>query len=340
VTAVAVPEPALALLVADIFGLCRHCGDAPRKGMRALCRRCYDRAWHYGRLDDYPPLADPWVPSHEVMTARHLGRVEDFGFLLTEGVPFREACRRIGVTTRTGLRYKAILRERATESAAAVPRKDFPASEKRTTKPPRRNPVNDDTTGTGPGPGEVLDARLIARLAAPSDSPERDRLSAALAEVASLRDQLAGQSSQRNRLVGDYNELDDRHATLLEEILRNADEDINGGDEAPEYLAEAYVRFLERERDEAAASYRALEARNAETCAVLAEARDFISRLERIKTAWTRGMYCAWIDCQRGDTKAAIRVLSEGLDGYDGTEWDGTETGGQWRERTKAEEGL
>jgi hypothetical protein len=131
-----------------------------------------------------------------------------------------------------------------------TPRKDFPASEKRTTKPPRRNPVNDDTTGTGPGPGEVLDARLIARLAAPSDSPERDRLSAALAEVASLRDQLAGQSSQRNRLVGDYNELDDRHATLLEEILRNADEDINGGDEAPEYLAEAYVRFLERERGE------------------------------------------------------------------------------------------
>jgi hypothetical protein len=119
--------------------------------------------------------------------------------------------------------------------------------------------------------------------AAAAWAPERDRLSAALAEVASLRDQLAGQSSQRNRLVGDYNELDDRHATLLEEVLRNADEDINGGDEAPEYLAEAYVRFLERERDEAAASYRALEARNAETCAVLAEARDFISRLERTK---------------------------------------------------------
>jgi hypothetical protein len=114
-----VTVPGVAFLVADIFGLCRRCGDAPRRGMRALCRRCYDRAWHYGRLDDYPPLADPWVPSHEVMTARHEARVEDFGYLLAEGVPFREACRRIGVTTRTGLRYKAILRARAPEGAAA-----------------------------------------------------------------------------------------------------------------------------------------------------------------------------------------------------------------------------
>lgn len=61
---------------------------------------------------------------------------------------------------------------------------------------------------------------------------------------------------------------------------------------------------------------------------------------ERITTAWTRGMYAAWIDCQRGDVKAAMRCLSEGLDGYDGTEWNGTETGMQWWERTKAEEGL
>ena len=115
-----VTVPGLAFLVADIFGLCRHCGDAPRKGMRALCRRCYDRAWHYGRLDDYPPLADPWAASHEAMTARHRGRLEDFEFLTAElRVPFREACRRIGVTTRTGLRYKAILRERAPECAAA-----------------------------------------------------------------------------------------------------------------------------------------------------------------------------------------------------------------------------
>jgi len=74
-------DAALAFLVADIFGLCRRCTQAPRRGTRALCRRCYDRACHYGRLDDYPPLADPWAASHEVMTARHRGRLEDFEFL-------------------------------------------------------------------------------------------------------------------------------------------------------------------------------------------------------------------------------------------------------------------
>ena len=61
---------------------------------------------------------------------------------------------------------------------------------------------------------------------------------------------------------------------------------------------------------------------------------------ERITTAWTRGMYMARIDCMRGDIKAAVNCLSECLDGYDGPEWDGKETGGQWWERTKAEEGL
>jgi hypothetical protein len=63
-----------------------------------------------------------------------------------------------------------------------------------------------------------------------------------------------------------------------------------------------------------------------------------LRRYERITTAWTRGMYSARIDCQRGDVKAAAACLSEGLDGYDGTEWDGTETGAEWWERTKAEE--
>ena len=116
-----VTVPGLAFLVADIFGLCRHCGEVPRsRRRRGLCSRCYDRACHLGRLDDFPPLTDPWAPSHEVMTARHRGRLEDFEFLTTElRVPLDEACRRIGVTTRTGLRYKAILRARAPESAAA-----------------------------------------------------------------------------------------------------------------------------------------------------------------------------------------------------------------------------
>ena len=82
----------------------------------------------------------------------------------------------------------------------------------------------------------------------------------------------------------------------------------------------------EQERDEARAK--------------LAKAEALIGQLERITTAWTRGMYSAWIDCWRGDAEAAAACLSEGLDGYDGPEWDGAETGAEWWERTKAEEGL
>ena len=90
--------------------------------------------------------------------------------------------------------------------------------------------------------------------------------------------------------------------------------------------AKAAAGAAERERDEARAE--------------LARAGELIRRLERITTAWTRGMYSARIDCLRGDPQAAAACLSEGLDGYDGPEWDGTETGAEWWERTKAEEGL
>ena len=91
-------------------------------------------------------------------------------------------------------------------------------------------------------------------------------------------------------------------------------------------ITEMTQTTAEQERDEARAK--------------LAKADELIRRLERITTAWTRGMYCARIDCWRGDAKAAAKCLSEGLDGYDGPVWDGTETGAEWWERTKAEEGL
>lgn len=42
---------------------------------------------------------------------------------------------------------------------------------------------------------------------------------------------------------------DQVHARLLEEILLNADDDIKNADEAPEYRAEFYVRWLESERE-------------------------------------------------------------------------------------------
>jgi hypothetical protein len=107
---------------------------------------------------------------------------------------------------------------------------------------------------------------------------------------------------------------------VLDKALGTEEEDGTGEGIASE------VWLLARQRDEARAD--------------LAKAGELIRQLERITTAWTRGMYSAWIDCCRGDVKAAIECLSEGLDGYDGTEWNGTETGTGWWERTKAEEGL
>jgi hypothetical protein len=52
-------------------------------------------------------------------------------------------------------------------------------------------------------------------------------------------------AGERDRLAAQLREMTGTHATLLEEILRNAGPDINDGDEAPEYLAEHYVRSLE-----------------------------------------------------------------------------------------------
>jgi hypothetical protein len=47
------------------------------------------------------------------------------------------------------------------------------------------------------------------------------------------------------RLGAELRELTATHEKLLEAVLQNADEDVNGGDEAAEHLAERYVRFLE-----------------------------------------------------------------------------------------------
>src|ERR1035441_9841277 len=87
--------------------------------------------------------------------------------------------------------------------------------------------------------------------------------------------------------------------------------------------AKAAAGAAELERDEARAE--------------LAKAGALIGQLERITTAWARGMYSARIDCWRGDAKAAAECLSEGLDGYDGPEWDGTETGTEWGGRRSEE---
>jgi glutamate-1-semialdehyde aminotransferase len=52
-------------------------------------------------------------------------------------------------------------------------------------------------------------------------------------------------AGERDRLAAQLREITRTHATLLEEVLRNAGQDIHDGNEAPEYLAEHYVRSLE-----------------------------------------------------------------------------------------------
>lgn len=127
--------------------------------------------------------------------------------------------------------------------------------------------------------------------------------------------------------------------TLTEEFARSA---FIGKYEAAhgEGGAEAWERIGDGERELWFEAGRKFEERVSGLAAERDRLIDGLGRYERITTAWTRGMYAARIDCVRGDVKAAVECLSEGLDGYDGTEWDGTETGAQWWERTKAEEGL
>jgi hypothetical protein len=181
--------------------------------------------------------------------------------------------------------------------------------------------------------GDVAQAAIDAQ--PPSAAPE---LAAAMAETRAVRDgyqQLCGEfgpSAQSGWSARISLTVLNRHlrAAGLAELPRTA----ASGDR------EDITMRYRRERDEYADL---LVAGNAERIALQRDrdkARKLVSVLERIAAAWTRGMYCAWIDCQRGDPAAAARTLSEGLDGWDGTEWDGTETGAEWWERTKAEEGL
>jgi hypothetical protein len=68
--------------------------------------------------------------------------------------------------------------------------------------------------------------------------------------------------------------------------------------------------------------------------AELAKARDKTGTLAGLCNMYIRGLHAAWIDAQRGDVKAVIECLAEGLDGFEGPPWDGTETGTEWHDRT------
>jgi predicted nucleic acid-binding Zn-ribbon protein len=87
---------------------------------------------------------------------------------------------------------------------------------------------------------------------------------------------------------------------------------------------------------------RDVDAARAELATVAAERdklRDSTRTFGSLAAMFIRGMYAAWIDAQRGDLAAVKGNLSEGCDGFEGTPWDGTETGQQWLERTQGESG-
>jgi hypothetical protein len=83
-------------------------------------------------------------------------------------------------------------------------------------------------------------------------------------------------------------------------------------------------------------AHEALEAAppGAEVAAEMDKGRDMIGVLTGLCNMYVRGLYAAWIDAQRGDLKAVIECLAEGLDGFEGPEWNGTETGTEWHDRT------
>lgn len=74
---------------------------------------------------------------------------------------------------------------------------------------------------------------------------------------------------------------------------------------------------------------------NAAQQAAAEEWQPQVDALAKVATSHERVMNAARIDLMRGDPNAAGRLLLEQLDGFDGPEWDGRETGMKWLERTR-----
>lgn len=70
----------------------------------------------------------------------------------------------------------------------------------------------------------------------------------------------------------------------------------------------------------------------------LAKANRACQTLGKVVAGQSRSLYAAWIEVRRGDLDAAAQwVLNSVPDVWDGPpeeEWNGTETGGEWFDRT------
>lgn len=134
------------------------------------------------------------------------------------------------------------------------------------------------------------------------------------------------QAEEDARTIADY-----RYASLLEVILKNADDENRTG-EPPEDLAERYVRSLERDLGEAR-----------EQLATVITDRDKLSSggraLGLAVSMLSSTLMAAWIDAERGDPDAAKEIIAQVIENVPELEpWNGTETGTEWLERTRSEE--
>jgi hypothetical protein len=70
--------------------------------------------------------------------------------------------------------------------------------------------------------------------------------------------------------------------------------------------------------------------------AAILKLRDAFDLLAKVTAGQERALYATWIElAQHKSRDAALRILNEALDGYDGPEWNGTESGVGWLERTR-----
>lgn len=107
-------------------------------------------------------------------------------------------------------------------------------------------------------------------------------------------------------------------------------------------IAGSVAGQIARERDEARADrddYAARLRATDKSWTELAAERDKLAEagaaLERLVERKARALYAARIEVVHGTADDASTILTEALDGYDGPQWDGTESGIEWLERTQ-----
>jgi hypothetical protein len=135
-------------------------------------------------------------------------------------------------------------------------------------------------------------------------------------------DVIADPAPDVTKLRAELDEEQGYRSELTNDILLNAPESFDG-DEAADVIAVRYVRHLEAEIAKHAEPQPAPELAGA------------MAALIKVVASHERVMYAAAIDIRHGQPGAARRLLGEQLDGWDGPQWDGTETGAQYLERTR-----